>query len=177
MIQTERLILRQWQGSDIESCIEMNQDPAVMKFFPNLYSPEHTKEMIEKMKKSIDDKGWGFWVCELKETGEFIGFIGIEDRFVPEMLKPAVEIGWRLRKEFWGKGYATEGAKAALDYGLNVLKLDEIISFTAMSNIPSRRVMEKIGMTRNPKDDFNHPKVPKGNPLRKHIIYRTKRKM
>ena len=155
----------------------MNQDPVVLEYFPRLYSPNETQEMINKMKVSIAEKGWGFWACELKETGEFIGFIGIEDRFFPEPLKPGTEIGWRLRKEFWGKGYATEGAKAVLDYAFKTLKLEEVIAFTTVENRKSRRVMEKLGMIHDPKDDFDHPKIQTHPVSYTHLTLPTNREV
>lgn len=176
MIEAERIILRQWVNSDLEPFVEMNQDPSVLEYFPRPYSPKETQYMMNKMKDSIAEKEWGFWACDLKDTGEFIGFIGIEDRFLPEFLKPLTEIGWRLRKQFWKKGYATEGAKASLDYAFNRLKLEEVIAFTPVENRRSRRVMEKLGMKHDLKDDFDHPKVPDASSLKRHVLYRIQRK-
>lgn len=176
MIKTERLLLRQWLPSDFEPSAAMNRDPEVMEFFPKTLTPEETNSMIQKFSQSIEEKGWGFWACSLKTNDQFIGFIGIEDRFVPDVVAPAVEIGWRLLKEHWGNGYATEGAKASLKFGFETLGLNEIVSFTASVNKKSRRVMEKIGMSYEPDKNFEHPKVPEGNPLRKHVLYKIRRK-
>lgn len=124
------------------------------------------------MSDHISECGFGFWAASLIETGEFIGMIGLINVQFITHFTPAVEIGWRLAFKHWGKGYATEGAKASLTYGFNTLNLKEIVSFTTEKNIRSRHVMEKIGMHRDSKDDFDHPKLPDGHPLRKHVLYR-----
>ncbi len=127
------------------------------------------------MSNHIERCGWGFWAASLIQTGECIGFIGLEDVYFSapfNAFNPAVEIGWRLAFSHWGKGYATEGAKAALHYGFVTLSLKEIVSFTATQNKRSRRIMEKIGMHHDSKGDFDHPKLPEGHPLRRHVLYR-----
>lgn len=171
MIKTERLILRQWRKEDLEPFAELNADPRVREFFPGLMSREECERSIKLMSDHITRCGWGFWAVSLIETNEFIGFIGLEDVYFQAHFTPAVEIGWRLAFDYWGKGYATEGAKTALAYGFETLNLDEIVSFTATQNIRSRRVMERIGMHHNPRDDFDHPKLPEGHKLRRHVLY------
>lgn len=173
-IQTNRLILRQWKAEDLEPFAQLNADPRVLEYFPSLLSRDESDQSVKLMSDHIDRCGWGFWAASLIATDEFIGFIGLEDvHFKAHFTDtPAVEIGWRLAFNYWGKGYATEGALAALQYGFESLHLKEIVSFTAVQNQRSRRVMEKIGMHHNPKDDFDHPKLPEGHRLRKHVLYR-----
>ena len=173
-IKTERLVLRQWREDDLEPFAKMNADPKVREFFSGLMSREECERSIKLMSDHITRAGWGFWAVSLIETDEFIGFIGLEDVYFQAHFTPAVEIGWRLAFDYWGNGYATEGAKAALTYGFETLNLDEIVSFTAVQNMRSRRIMEKIGMHHSSKDDFDHPKLPEGHPLRRHVLYRLK---
>lgn len=145
-IQTERLVLRQWRKEDLEPFAKLNADPRVMEFFPMPWTQEESDISLQSARNHIEKYGWGKWAVSLLETDEFIGFIGLEDVYFQAHFTPAVEIGWRLAFDYWGKGYATEGAKAALAYGFETLSLDEIVSFTAMPNVRSRRIMEKIGM-------------------------------
>lgn len=177
MITTDRLILRDWKESDLAPFADMNADPRVREFFPGLQTREESDASAKGASEHVKKCGWGFWAAELIATGEFIGFIGLEDvRFSApfNQTSPAVEIGWRLAHGYWGQGYATEGALAALRYGFNNLDLDEIVSFTTVANQRSRHVMEKIGMHRDPADDFDHPKLAEGHPLRRHVLYRLK---
>lgn len=169
MIETKRLILRQWKESDFEPFIKMGLDQDVMQFFPNLLTPQESLNLIQKISSLIHEKGWGFWAVELRETHQFIGFIGLHHQPEQFDFSPCVEIGWRLAKEFWKQGYATEGSKAALDYAFNVLNLDKIVSFTATPNKPSQAVMERLGMQKV--KNFNHPKVPLHHELRVHVLY------
>jgi 3-dehydroquinate dehydratase/shikimate dehydrogenase len=175
-VKTERLILRPWQESDFEPFAKLNGDPRVREYFPRVLSAVESDASIKLMSNHIERFGWGFWAVSLIQTGEFIGFIGLEDVnfFAPfNEFTPAVEIGWRLAFSHWGKGYATEGALACLKYGFETLNLKEIVSFTPVQNIRSRTVMERIGMHHDPKDDFDHPKLPDGHPLKRHVLYRT----
>jgi 3-dehydroquinate dehydratase/shikimate dehydrogenase len=174
-IRTDRLILRQWKKGDLEPFASINADPRVREYFPGLQTREESDHSVSLVSGHIEKYGWGFWAASLVETGEFIGFIGLEDVYFQANFVPAVEIGWRLAYKHWGKGYATEGALACLRYGFKTLKLDEIVSFTAVENTRSRRVMEKIGMHHDSKDDFDHPKLPEGHPLRRHVLYRLDR--
>lgn len=169
MLETERLILRQWKERDYFPFIKMGLDPKVMEYFPSLLSEDESLEFINKAKEIIDKNKWGFWAIELKQSREFIGFIGLHNQPEQFNFSPCVEIGWRLAKEYWGKGYATEGAKAALEYAFNNLNLNKVVSFTADSNIPSESVMKKLGMTKV--GEFNHPKLTSGHHLEKHVLY------
>jgi 3-dehydroquinate dehydratase/shikimate dehydrogenase len=143
-----------------------------MEFFPKLLPKEESDHLAKAFSSHIDQNGWGFWAAALAEPPQFIGLIGLSPVSFAAPFTPAVEIGWRLAHEFWGRGFATEGALAALRYGFDILRLPEIVSFTAEQNLRSRRVMERIGMTRNPADDFDHPKLPAAHPLRRHVLYR-----
>lgn len=175
IIQTERLILRQWCEEDLEPFAKLNADPRVMEFFPSLLSREESDQMVKRMQTKIEKRGWGWFAVSLKANEKFIGFIGMNDvdkASFPVHFAPTVEVGWRLAYPFWGKGFATEGALACLKYGFETLKLDEIVSFTAVQNMRSRAVMERIGMHHNSQDDFDHPKLPEGHPLRRHVLYR-----
>ncbi len=172
ILKTKRLILRPWQKEDLEPFAALNADPRVMEFFPGLVSRGESDQLVKIISDHIEKCGWGFWAASLIETGEFIGMIGLEDVHFQAHFTPAVEIGWRLAFDFWGKGYAVEGAMACLKYGFETLNLKEIVSFTAVQNSRSRRVMEKIGLHRDAKDDFDHPKLPEGHYLRRHVLYR-----
>lgn len=168
-IQTERLVLRKWRQEDLEPFAKLNADPKVMEFFPGLKTREESDASVKLISDHIEKYGWGFWAASLIQTGQFIGFIGIQHVPFQSSFTPAIEIGWRLAFDHWGKGYATEGAKATLVYGFTTLKLDKIVSFTAVNNMRSRRIMEKIGMHHD--SDFDHPKLPEGHPLRRHVLY------
>lgn len=174
-ITTDRLILRPWTESDLSPFAALCADPRVMECFPSVKTFDESKQEYERICGHIDQYGFGFWAAELKSTHQFIGFIGIKHVMFETPFTPAVEIGWRLAHEFWGKGYASEGAKAALEFGFTELGLDEIVSFTVPDNIRSQSVMQKIGMTHDPKDDFDHPLLPKNHQLSRHVLYRMKK--
>lgn len=174
MIATPRLLLRHWKPEDRAPFAALNADANVMRFFPSLLTGEDTDGMLERNAAHFAKYGFGVWAVELSITGEFAGFIGLN---VPEFnapFTPCVEIGWRLAAQHWNKGLATEGAIAVLRLGFESLGLEEIVSFTTVDNLPSRRVMEKIGMTRDPQDDFDHPRIAEGHKLRRHVLYRKK---
>lgn len=172
ILETDRLILRTWQDSDIESFCEMNVDPEVMAFFPSLCDRECTLKLIEKCKQQYKDYGYTYYAVELTSTSEFIGAVGLLHANFEAHFTPAVEIGWRLAHRFWGHGYATEAAKAVLDYAFTKLNIKALVSFTAAINHPSQRVMKKIGLKHDPADDFNHPSVDSKSPLYPHVLYR-----
>lgn len=174
VIETPRLILRTWKDSDIEPFAAMNQDPEVMKFFPAILSPEESDSLINRQRQRFKEHGFCCYAVELKSTGEFIGFVGLAIPLFEAPFMPAVEIGWRIAKAYWNQGYATEAAKYVLNHAFNDLNLSEVVSFTAVQNLTSRRVMEKIGMTHSPNDDFDHPRLPEGHPLRQHVLYRIR---
>jgi ribosomal-protein-alanine N-acetyltransferase len=171
-VETERLILREWRRDDRDPFARLNVDPAVMEFFPALLTREESDAMVDRIEAHFAAHGFGVWATELKATGEFIGFIGL---WIPKFkahFTPCVEIGWRLAASHWGSGLATEGARAAVEYAFGELGLKELVSFTAVENARSRRVMEKIGMTHNAADDFDHPDLPDGHRLKRHVLYR-----
>lgn len=167
-IETKRLLLRDWNTSDLDPFIEMNKDTDVMNYFPKLLTDHETLDLYNKISAEFDDYGYGLYAVELKETGEFIGFIGFHWATFESDFTPCIEIGWRLKKTRWGNGYATEGAMACLDYGFNQLNVDQIISFTAAVNTPSQRVMEKIGLTYV--NTFDFPGLD-NEKLRNHVLY------
>lgn len=171
-IRTERLLLRQWKTEDFKIFSQMNSDNRVREFFPSLLTDQQSNCQALEFQQIIAKNGYGFWAVETIDTGQFIGMMGLCPIDMKAHFCPNVEIGWRLAYQFWGKGYATEGAKACLQYGFEKLHLKEIVAFTAEKNIRSCRVMEKIGMTYNTNDDFIHPKVDEANPLKKHVLYR-----
>ena len=172
-LTTDRLLLRQWRDTDREPFAALNADPAVMEHFPRLVTREESDALIDRAAASIADHGWGLWAVEVRETGEFIGFTGLSIPSFEAPFLPGVEIGWRLAKGAWGNGYATEAALAALDFGFGPAGLTEILSFTATTNLPSQRVMQKIGMTHA--EDFDHPRLPAGHRLQRHVLYRISR--
>lgn len=174
-IETARLCLRDWQDTDTEAFIQMNQNPLVMEFFPKCLTREESLEFINRQKANLMRDGFGFWATEIKATGEFIGFISLSRPSFAAHFTPCIEIGWRLAAKHWGQGYATEGAETALKYGFKKCGLEEIVAFTVPANLRSKRVMEKIGMTHNPQDDFLHPALSKDHPLAKHVLYHCKK--
>ena len=174
VIKTERLILRPWKDEDFEGFAQLNADPRVMEYFPRVLTHEESDHSAKRICLAMRQQGWGLWAVSIPDIADFIGYIGLAAVNFDADFTPAVEVGWRLAYDFWNKGYATEGAQAVLKYGFKNLGLNEIISFTAMSNMRSRRVMEKIGMHHDEKSDFDHPKLPEGHVLRRHALYRIR---
>lgn len=172
MIKTERLVLRRWRREDLEPFAKLNADPRVMEYFPALLSRQESDELAKRIGAQWEEQGWGPWAVSVPHVADFVGFIGLIKPSFDAPFMPAVEVGWRLAFDDWGKGYATEGAKAVLAHGFETLHLGEIVSFTTVQNMRSRRVMERIGMHHDPKDDFDHPKLPEGHPLKRHVLYR-----
>lgn len=175
MIETRRLVLRRWRDSDREPFAALNADPRAMEFFPSVLSRAESDRAVDRIEAHFESHGFGLFAAEFRESGAFIGFIGLWTPDFEAPFAPCVEIGWRLAAAYWNQGLATEGAKTVLGHGFDSLRLAEIVSFTTVANRPSRRVMEKIGMTRRPTDDFDHPKLPEGHPLRPHVLYRISR--
>jgi RimJ/RimL family protein N-acetyltransferase len=173
-IFTDRLILRRWLNSDRAPFARLNADARVMEFFPALLSREESDAMVDKIEAHFDAHGFGLWAAELQRDGAFVGFVGLSIPTFAAAFTPCVEIGWRLASEYWGQGLATEAARAVLRHGFASLGLEEIVSFTVPANVRSRRVMEKLGMSHNPADDFDHPRLPEGHALRRHVLYRLK---
>jgi RimJ/RimL family protein N-acetyltransferase len=175
VIETRRLFLRRWRESDREPFARMNADPRVMEFYPILISRQDSDATMDRIAAHFEQHGYGMCAAELRDSGAFAGYIGLSITAIETHFTPCVEIAWSLAPEFWGRGLATEGAAAALSYGFETLKLNEIVSFTAPANVRSRRVMEKIGMRYDPEGDFDHPQLPEGHPLRRHVLYRLTR--
>ena len=172
MLGTSRLILREWKWSDREPFAKMNTDPRVMEYFPGPLSRAESDAMVDRIEAVGRESGLGPLAAELRETGEFIRSVGLLAPSFDAHFTPCVEIGWRLAFEHWGRGYATEGGLAVLDHGFEAIGLHEIVSFTTAGNLRSRRVMERLGMARDPGDDFDHPRLREGHPLRRHVLYR-----
>jgi len=172
---TDRLLLRLWRDSDVEPFANMCADPIVMAHFPSTATRDQTEQAIQRFRCNFNERKFGLWAIELKETQEFLGFVGLIVPSFESHFTPCVEIGWRLAKEFWGNGYAPEAAREAIRDGFERVGLSELVSMTATTNLKSIRVMEKIGMTRNPLDDFDHPNVSQGHRLRRHVLYRLRR--
>ena len=172
--ETDRLRLRQWLPADREPFAALNADPNVMEFFAAILDRAASDAIADRCESLIAERGWGFWAAEEKESGQFIGFVGLHTPSPELPFSPCVEIGWRLATRYWNKGFATEAARGALRVGFELLKLKEIVSFTAIRNLRSRAVMEKLGMTEAP-DTFEHPHLAEGHALRLHCLYRLSR--
>ncbi len=171
MIRTGRLLLRRWTGADRAPFAAMNADPCVMEHFPAPLTRAESDALVDRIEAGFDEHGFGLWAVEAPEG--FVGFTGLSvPRFEAPFL-PAVEIGWRLARRAWGRGYASEAATAALDHGFDVVGLDSVVSFTAVGNARSQRVMRRLGMRLV--GEFEHPGVPRGHPVRRHVLYRVDR--
>jgi RimJ/RimL family protein N-acetyltransferase len=175
-IHTLRLQLRAWRDEDLPAFAALNADPRVVEFFPKALDRAESDALAGRIRDNFARRGFGLWAVEVPEVAEFIGCVGLSVPRFEAHFTPCVEIGWRLAHEHWGFGYATEAARAALAFGFAHLGLDEIVSFTVPANRRSRAVMERIGMTRTPADDFDHPNLPEGHPLRRHVLYRMESK-
>jgi len=171
-IRTERLRLRRWRETDRLPLQKINADPRVMEIMPEALPPKASEALIVRFEEHFEHYGFGLFAVDLIEGKTFAGFIGLSVPAFEAPFMPAVEVGWRLAFEYWGRGLATEGARAVVRYGVGSLGIDNIVSFTVPANLRSRRVMEKIGMTHDPRDDFDHPLLPEGHPLRRHVLYR-----
>jgi 3-dehydroquinate dehydratase/shikimate dehydrogenase len=170
-LRTRRLVLRPWRPQDREAFAALNADPRVMEWFPAPMSPAESNVVADRIEAHFRETGWGLWAVEIPGADSFIGFVGLNPSD-STLGYPSVEIGWRLAAAHWGLGYAPEAAVEALRFGFDDLHLDEIVAFTSVGNAKSRRVMTKIGMTHNPGDDFDHPRLPKASPLSRHVLYR-----
>jgi len=168
-MRTERLVMREWRESDRDAWAEMNADPAVREFFPTVLTREQSDEAFDRISGALAERGWGLWAVSLDDR--FLGFTGLAQ---PDF-RPEREIGWRFAVSAWGKGYATEAARAVLDFAFTELDLPEVVSFTTTGNLRSRAVMERLGMTHDPAEDFDHPAVAEGHPLQRHVLYRIAR--
>jgi len=157
----------------------MNADPAVMEFFPSMLTSSQSDDFAERIEFEFEERGYGLFAVEVAAGEPFVGFVGLHaftrEEAPPLPFAPGVEVGWRLAQPFWGRGYASEAARACLSFGLGDIGLQEIVSFTSVVNERSQHVMRKIGMHRDPADDFDHPRVPAGHRLRPHVLYRIGR--
>jgi RimJ/RimL family protein N-acetyltransferase len=173
-MHTERLIMRRWREEDREPFAVMNADPEVMEHFPAPLTREESDAFVGKIEEQFDRLGYSLWALEVRESGEFIGFTGLALQTFEAPFLPAVEIGWRLARPAWGHGYASEAARRAVTYAVEETDLEGIISMTAVSNLRSQAVMRRLGMTRDPAEDFAHPRLPADHPLSPHVLYRLK---
>ncbi len=172
VLRGARVLLRPWRDTDAADFAALNADPQVMEFFPSALGHDEAVAMMARMQARIDERGWGLWCADIE--GRCAGFVGLAEPTFDAHFTPCVEIGWRLARWAWGQGYATEGARLALAHGFETLRLPEIVSFTAEGNLRSRSVMERLGMQRDPREDFNHPRLP-GHRLERHVLYRLRR--
>ncbi len=173
-LETERLILRQWKKEDFKVFEKLNSDFVVMEYFPSVLSVKESNTLAQKYQDLIESRGWGLWAIEEKSSGDFIGCLGLHETGSDLPFDPCIEIGWRLLKEYWGKGYATEAGNEVLKFAFEELKLDEVVSFTASINHRSESVMKRLGM-KNKDANFEHLALPKGHWLREHVLYGIKR--
>lgn len=174
MLRTERLLLRTWRDDDLPLFAALNADPRVMQHFPARLAVRESDEAAARIRQEFSERGFGRWAVEIPGEAAFIGFAGLSVPRFEAHFTPCVEIGWRLAADYWGRGYATEAARAAIEDGFRRLPLQDVVSFTVPANGASRRVMEKLGMTHDPRDDFDHPLLP-GHPLQRHVLYRLRR--
>ena len=176
-LETERLILRPWEDRDLDAFAAMNADPEVMRYFPSVMDRDGTAAMMERARAKLTADGFCVFPVERKVDGAFLGFVGLNrpsyDKPLP--FDPCVEFAWRLVRSAWGQGYATEAAKAWMGFGFETLGLDEIVAFTTVTNIPSQKVMQRLGMVRDPADDFLHPMLAQDHPLAPHVLFRLAR--
>jgi ribosomal-protein-alanine N-acetyltransferase len=172
-IITDRLILRQWKETDYPLFAKMNANIVVMEFFPDVLSEEESNSLVDKFASLISEYGWGCWAVEIKNTSEFIGFVGLHNTTYEIPKAPFVEVGWRLDKKFWSKGFAREAAEAAIDFAFNSLNLNEVYSFTSLLNKRSIALMKRLNMN-DTLNNFKHPKIPEDHILTEHVLYKIK---
>lgn len=170
-IETKRLLLRNWTDKDFEDFYALNSDPVVMEYFPKTLVRRESDELAHKARSLIEKNGWGFWACELKGGSDFMGFVGLNSPDYRLPFGPCIEIGWRLAKEYWGYGYATEAGEASLKYAFTQLDVEEVVSFAVTNNTKSIAIMERLGMS-NMHSNFSHPKLPRNSPLSEHVLYK-----
>jgi RimJ/RimL family protein N-acetyltransferase len=167
-----RLLLRRWRDADRAPFAAMNADPRVMAYFPGCLDRGESDRLVDRIEQHLADHGFAPWAIEVPGVAPFVGFVGLSiPRFTAPFM-PSVEIGWRLAVEHWGRGYATAAARVALAHGFGPLALSAVVSFTVVANRPSRAVMERLGMHHDPAEDFDHPAMAEGHPLRRHVLYR-----
>lgn len=171
-LRTNRLVLRRWREADLPFLAAINSDPDVMEHLTGLLTEDETSEFIESLEAHFEEHGFGLWALELTLTKQIIGYAGLSVPTFEAHFTPAVEVGWRLSKDHWGSGYVTEAARSALSFGFETADLEEVVSFAVPANRRSTRVMERLGMTHDPEDDFDHPRLAEDSPLRRHVLYR-----
>jgi RimJ/RimL family protein N-acetyltransferase len=174
-LRTKRTLLRQWKDSDLPDWVAMNADADVRRYFPTRLSEEEALGEVGRMRAAIAQRGWGMWALEIPGQLQVAGTVGLHVTTIDAHFVPCVELGWRLKREAWGQGYATEAAQAAAEFAFRDLGLDEIVAFTTVTNAPSQRVMQRLGMHRDPSDDFDHPRIEAGHPMRPHLLFRLAR--
>ncbi len=174
VIESERVRLRQWRDDDVSPWVVMSADPRVMEFFPSTYAATESEAMAARMRELLERDGFGWWVMEIKGGASFAGVICLQMVPFEAPFTPAMEVGWRLSHDHWGRGYATEGARAALRFAFDALGAPEVVAMTATTNLRSKRVMERLGMMHDPSDDFDHPRLPDDHALRRHVLYRAR---
>lgn len=170
-LETKRMLMRQWQDEDLPDFAMLNADPDVMEYYPSTLSTEESNALAQKFAALIEQKGWGFWALENRNDASFMGFVGLHEPSYTLPVTPCVEIGWRLAKGFWGKGYATEAAQAALDFAFRQLNLGEVYSFTSVVNKRSQAVMQRLHMV-NTDNNFEHPMLSQCDFLKEHVLYK-----
>lgn len=174
-LRTARLTLREWRDGDFDAFATLTADPVVMEYLHPVANRAASDAIAVQVQAHFARHGFGFWIVELTETAAVIGIVGLDHVGFAAPFTPAIQIGWRLAPTHWGKGYAYEAAAASLDDGFGRLGLREVVAYTVPANRRSRRLMERLGMTRDPDDDFDHPRIPVGSPLRRHVLYRIRK--
>lgn len=172
MLRTSRLLLRSWRDADRQPFAALNADPRVMEHFPKMLDRDESDQIVARIEEHFAQHGFGLWAVEVPGVAPFIGFVGLAVPAYEAHFTPCVEVGWRLAKEYWGHGYATEAAEVALACGFGDYGLDEIVSLTAVGNLRSQRVMQRLGMVTNEAENFDHPKLSPDSPLCRHVLYR-----
>jgi RimJ/RimL family protein N-acetyltransferase len=175
LLTTSRLCLRAWREEDLPAFAALNADPRVMEFLPKPLSRAESDVFAARIAEHFDRNGFGLWAATATGVADFIGFVGLSVPKFQAHFTPCVEAGWRLAYDYWGQGFATEAARAAVEFGFEQMRRDEIVSFTVPHNLRSRRVMERLGMTHSPADDFEHPSLAAGDRLLRHVLYRLSR--
>jgi ribosomal-protein-alanine N-acetyltransferase len=173
-LETKKLILRQWKKEDFKAFQKLNSDSIVMEYFPSVLNRQESDKLAQEIHDLIESKGWGTWAVEEKESGDFIGYVGLHETSCDLPFEPCIEISWRLLKEYWGKGYATEAGKKVLHFAFEELKLKNVVSFTALVNHRSEATMKRLGM-KNLNENFEHPSLPVGHRLSEHVLYQISR--
>lgn len=173
VLSTSRLILRPWRDSDLPAFAELNADPQVMRYFPAVLDRQASDALAARIRDRLDTTQFGFWAVQITGVTDFAGFIGLSVPSFDAPFMPCVEIGWRLARPYWKMGYASEGARAALAYAFDTLRLPQVVAYTAAINTSSILVMQRLGMRHHASDDFGHPALPEDHPLRQHVLYRA----